>query len=1133
MQVKRGTAAEGVHLRAVRAQREEGGSMRRFGGLSSRRIRWASAAFVAITCALALTAPGALADAGNPITGTIKASSTDNGNSLTVYVRGQWNWLSHGSDCNVDRAATGVGVIWNDLNGTGTTRGANEIQRIALSGTVTNATFKLTFKNPSGTNATSAVINAADTAAQLQAKLEAMASIGAGNVSVTGSPGAPWNIEFTGSLAKTNVNALAAANKSGGLTVTITTPTSGVAPVYNGYLVANGGISAYVGTKTANGLNPQDQMVHPVDRGNQVEGYRTSGTDYPANQTFFDPPSNSVTSTSTWRGGCGRIPIGAIASKGNPFGEATGRDCATTPASPVCSNEPWGSWGYEKCATVATPGGPCTATPAGAATSYGYTHTYNKQIPDPDHPGQMISGLPDRICVNFYDVHTQTQGSYIPKSGDITVDGNGDNSIDTNAFNPNTTAEGGNCIVFASSGITTQATDGAVGSAGGIWDDATLDIPANAGGTITFKAYGPRSVSSTTPSCTGNPAYTSTISVSGPGHYLSKNGNGGVFNPPAGGKYDWTADYSGDAGVPFVIAVSSPCGAANETSTVSSTPALTLVKSATPATYSAVGQTISYSYLVTNSGGTAFAGPVTVTDDKATVTCPAGGLAIGASMTCHATYTITQADLDAGSVTNTAQAHANGTDSNTDQKTVTAVQSPALHLDKTATPQTYSAVGDTISYSYKLTNTGNVTLVAPFTVSDDKLTVTCPATPTSLAPTASITCTASYTIKQSDMDAGSITNHATGHAVFAGNAVNSNQDTQTVTTTQSPSLHLDKTASPATYVKGTVISYEYKLTNNGNVTLVAPFTVSDDKLSVTCPATPTSLAPGAFITCTASHTATAGGRRGGLDHEPCDGSRVFGGNPVDSNQDMQTVTANQSPSLHLDKTAAPNTYSHVGDVISYSYKLTNNGNVTLVAPFTVTDDKLTVSCPPTPTSLAPTESITCTASYTIQQSDLDNGSITNHATGHAVFAGNAVDSNQDMQTVTATQSPSLHLDKTATPKTYSAVGDVISYSYKLTNNGNVTLVAPFTITDDKLSASCPATPTSLAPTASITCTASYTIQQSDLDNGSITNHATGHGVFNGNAVNSNPDMQTVTAKQSPSLHLDKTATPKTYSRSVT
>jgi uncharacterized repeat protein (TIGR01451 family) len=74
-----------------------------------------AAALLALGGAAMFSVPGAFADAGNPITGSIKASAIDNGNgTITVYVRGQWNWLSHNSDCNFDRAGTGVGIIWND-----------------------------------------------------------------------------------------------------------------------------------------------------------------------------------------------------------------------------------------------------------------------------------------------------------------------------------------------------------------------------------------------------------------------------------------------------------------------------------------------------------------------------------------------------------------------------------------------------------------------------------------------------------------------------------------------------------------------------------------------------------------------------------------------------------------------------------------------------------------------------------------------------------------------------------------------------------------------------------------------------------------------------------------------------------
>ena len=279
---------------------------------------------------------------------------------------------------------------------------------------------------------------------------------------------------------------------------------------------------------------------------------------------------------------------------------------------------------------------------------------------------------------------------------------------------------------------------------------------------------------------------------------------------------------------------------------VKDNPALSLVKTASPSTYSTVGQSISYSYLVTNTGNVSLAGPVTVTDDKATVTCPAvstvgnlnGSLDPGESITCTASYSITQADLNSGSVTNVATAHAGGTNSNQDTETVTAVQTKTLSLVKSATPSTYSTVGQSISYSYLVTNTGNVRLAGPVTVADDKATVTCPAVSTVgnndsfLDPGEAVTCTASYSITQADLNSGSVTNVAKASAA----GVDSNEDTETVNAVQTKTLSLVKSATPSTYsTVGQSISYSYLVTNTGNVRLAGPVTVADDKATVTLP----------------------------------------------------------------------------------------------------------------------------------------------------------------------------------------------------------------------------------------------------------------------------------------------------------
>src|SRR5207249_855672 len=178
--------------------------------------------------------------------------------------------------------------------------------------------------------------------------------------------------------------------------------------------------------------------------------------------------------------------------------------------------------------------------------------------------------------------------------------------------------------------------------------------------------------------------------------------------------------------------------------------------------------------------------------------------------------------------------------------------------------------------------------------------------------------------------------------------------------------------------------------------------------------------------------------------------------------------------------------------------------------------------------LAPGASTSCTATHTITQADLDAGSITNTATASTTFNNKTVTSAPASATVAATQNAALSLKKTASPTTYSAVGNVITYTYTLTNSGNATLPGPFIITDNKLGTISPCGSGPLAPGASTTCTATHTITQADLDAGSITNIAIASSTFNSKAVTSAPASATVTAIQNAALSLSKTASPTTY-----
>jgi hypothetical protein len=300
-----------------------------------------------------------------------------------------------------------------------------------------------------------------------------------------------------------------------------------------------------------------------------------------------------------------------------------------------------------------------------------------------------------------------------------------------------------------------------------------------------------------------------------------------------------------------------------------------------------------------------------------------------------------------------------------------------LDLKKTARPATYTHVGQKITYTYTVTNRKYFTLHHVH-VTDDRVKGPIPCTPSKLATGEKATCTATYTITKADLEAGHVTNTATATGTTPnGDDVTSQPAEATVRTRRPPAIGLVKSAFPAWYSEpGQRITYTYRVTNTGNATLHG-ITLVDNKLgAVTCPLT--TLDPGKWMTCTARHEITQRDVNAGrivnvatVTGHPRKGQKVTG-------TATARVHAVRKPGIRLSKSAFPTTYSHVGQRITYTYRVFNPGNVTL-HKITVTDSKIRGPIACGSTELSPGASTTCRASYVITQGDLAAGRVINVA----------------------------------------------------------------------------------------------------------------------------------------------------------
>ncbi|MGL5011112.1 MAG: DUF7507 domain-containing protein, partial [Paracoccaceae bacterium] len=393
-------------------------------------------------------------------------------------------------------------------------------------------------------------------------------------------------------------------------------------------------------------------------------------------------------------------------------------------------------------------------------------------------------------------------------------------------------------------------------------------------------------------------------------------------------------------------------------------PGYDLTKTSPSTAFATVGQQITYNYVIRNIGSVPIRN-LTLQDDKiGSVNCTPRTLIdvnFGQTpnqATCSGTYTITQADIDRGSLTNVANAVGTpdfgvlGT--RTAQLTLPGpTRNPAITLDKATTATAFGNAGTTVPYTFRVQNTGNVTLTN-VVVTDPRLPgLSC--TTATLLPNAIANCSANYTVTQANVDAWAtgntqLSNTATVNARSPLGNITPVSDTQNLPgPARVVTLTIDKVAqlSPVT-AAGQVIPYRFTVRNTGNLTWPSPPTVTDALIpgGVTCPAG--TVAPGASVVCTANYTVTQANMDAGQVVNTAQASITVAG-VTGTASDTETVPATRTSSFTFDKrlaAASPTSFSNAGVVLQYEFAFTNTGNTTLNTP-AVTDPLIPtgITCP--------------------------------------------------------------------------------------------------------------------------------------------------------------------------------------------
>ena len=586
-----------------------------------------------------------------------------------------------------------------------------------------------------------------------------------------------------------------------------------------------------------------------------------------------------------------------------------------------------------------------------------------------------------------------------------------------------------------------------------------------------------------------------------------------------------------------------------------------------------VNDVITYTFTVTNPGNVSL-GSVEVTDplaDLSSITLVSGdangdtNMNPGETWNYQATYAIKQDDIDLGNVTNNAAVTANPltstppvtdgsdpVDPTTDGPTVASLEpTPALTLLKQGVwndtnTDSVTGIGETIDYTFTITNAGNVTLNT-VTLNDPLPGLPAPTltggdtdSDNALDVGEVWTYTATYTIGQADIDAGKVENQATVTATppvgppvtdLSDNDVPAQNDKTVVTLTQKRGIAVLKEELAPVDVNsnglvelGDTVNYQITVKNTGLVTITSATVI--DTNAVLSAASITNLAPGTTTTITATHIVTADDvtARQVINQVVVNGNTLTAGPVSDTSHndpatyevtgnDAPTVTAVSEIRISLIKTWTGftdingNGSTDEGDVIRYAFAVTNQGTVPLTN-VVITDPLSSITNPiqgTLPATLNPgeTDNTSITFEYVITASDMDAGQVVNQATVSAEYNSTTVtdlsDNNspdENDATVTLVGVPGVALVKTVgiiedtNGNGFNDAGDVINYVLTVTNNGGIPLTN-VVVTDPKITI-----PDNTIAKLSVGLSnaqpleGSYVITQDDMNAGNVTNQAT-------------------------------------------